>query len=109
MILSPLKVLELGLIENLCERELQSPEGVCLDLRVDEVYEIVGEGYLGIEPRRLPDAIANGLEVALQKGGKQKKTNRKEKGGNLCPKCSSPLTPQDGCEKCNSCGYTQCN
>ncbi|HLC73827.1 MAG TPA: hypothetical protein VJH20_04300 [Candidatus Nanoarchaeia archaeon] len=50
MIISAVKVLELNekynLIENLSEREMNNPEGVCLDLRVGQVYRIVGESYL---------------------------------------------------------------
>ena len=54
MILSALKVLELGLIENLCERESENPEGVGLDLRVGSAYQLIGDGYLGITDRRFP-------------------------------------------------------
>jgi len=58
MIISAKKVLELnkkyGLIENLSERELQ-PEGVGIDVRVGEVYELKGKGYLGIDKRKTPD------------------------------------------------------
>jgi deoxycytidine triphosphate deaminase len=39
------------LIKNLSERELQTPEGAGFDLRVDEVYQVVSGGYLGIEQR----------------------------------------------------------
>lgn len=56
MILTNLKVLELNdkyhLIEGLCERYLQNPEGVGFDLRVGEVYQLKGEGFLGVNDRR---------------------------------------------------------
>ena len=43
------------LVENLCERELNSPEGAGFDLRFGEVYEIEGDGFLGVEERSTPD------------------------------------------------------
>jgi deoxycytidine triphosphate deaminase len=61
MRLSAKKVLELNerhnLIEGLCERELKNPEGVLLELRVGEVYDLVGDGFLGIDDRKTPEAI----------------------------------------------------
>ena len=46
MYLTSLKVLELNekyhLIEDLCERDLENPEGVGLDLRVGRVEKIIG-------------------------------------------------------------------
>ena len=58
MFLSAQKVLELNekynLVEGLCERELQNPEGVGLDLRVGEVYRLKEYGFLGVEDRRTP-------------------------------------------------------
>ncbi len=58
MPLSAVKVLELNekynLIENLCERELENPEGCGLDIRVGEVYKIKGSSFLGIEKRSTP-------------------------------------------------------
>lgn len=59
MFLSAKKVLELNekhnLVEGLCERELQNPEGVGLDIRVGEVYRLKGDGFLGVEGRDTPD------------------------------------------------------
>ncbi len=78
MILSATKVLELNkehsLIENLDERELTNPEGVGIDLRVGEVYRLSGEGYLGVEERKTPDAkivasAASGDKEVLMKPG----------------------------------------
>ena len=46
---------EIKLVENLCDRELNSPEGAGFDLRLGEVYEISGDGFLGIEERDTPD------------------------------------------------------
>lgn len=45
-----------GLIENLSERELKSPEGAGLDLRIGELYKISGKGFLGVEERQTPKA-----------------------------------------------------
>ena len=47
-------VKEKKLVENLCERELKNPEGAGFDLRIGEIYEIYGKGFLGIEERETP-------------------------------------------------------
>ncbi len=49
-------VREKKLVENLCEREMKNPEGAGFDLRLGEVFEISGEGYLGVEERNTPEA-----------------------------------------------------
>ena len=49
-------VKESKLVEGLCERELNNPEGAGFDLRLGEVYEISGEGFLGVEERKTPVA-----------------------------------------------------
>jgi deoxycytidine triphosphate deaminase len=58
MILGVNKLLKLvkekKLVENLCERELKNPEGAGFDLRMGEIYEIYGKGFLGIEERETP-------------------------------------------------------
>lgn len=55
-------VKEQNLVENLCERETNNPEGAGFDLRMGEVYELVGPsagsghaGFLGVEERQTPD------------------------------------------------------
>ncbi|PIZ00765.1 dCTP deaminase [bacterium (Candidatus Howlettbacteria) CG_4_10_14_0_8_um_filter_40_9] len=49
------KLLELvksqKLVEDLCDRELNNPEGTGFDLRVKEFYKISGHGFLGIDER----------------------------------------------------------
>src|SRR4030043_1324113 len=45
---------EQKLVENLCEREMNNPEGAGFDLRLGEVYELEGDGFLGIEERDTP-------------------------------------------------------
>lgn len=59
MTLTAAKVLELreehGLIENLAEREKENPEGVGLDIRFGDVYELEGDGFLHREERKTPE------------------------------------------------------
>ncbi|MBT4277696.1 hypothetical protein HOD96_03055 [Candidatus Falkowbacteria bacterium] len=43
------------LVENLCDRELNNPEGAGFDLRMGEVYELEGDGFLGVEERDTPE------------------------------------------------------
>lgn len=47
---------EIKLLENLSERELTNPEGAGIDLRIGELYEISGKGFLGVEDRYTPKA-----------------------------------------------------
>jgi deoxycytidine triphosphate deaminase len=47
-------VKEVNLVENLCERELDNPEGAGFDLRMGEIYELEGDGFLGVEERETP-------------------------------------------------------
>ncbi|MBI4100473.1 hypothetical protein HY439_01900 [Candidatus Microgenomates bacterium] len=39
------------LVTGLSDRELNTPEGAGFDLRLAEVWEVVGQGFLGIEER----------------------------------------------------------
>lgn len=50
-------VKKLGLIENLCERELDNPEGCGLDVRIGKLWEAVddSDGFLHIDQRKTPD------------------------------------------------------
>jgi deoxycytidine triphosphate deaminase len=45
------------LVENLCDREQNNPEGTGFDLRMAEVYELEGNGFLGVEERDTPKII----------------------------------------------------
>ncbi|MBI2459448.1 MAG: hypothetical protein HYV53_02755 [Parcubacteria group bacterium] len=47
-------VKEINLVENLCEREMNNPEGAGFDLRLGEIYELTGDGFLGVEERYTP-------------------------------------------------------
>lgn len=66
MIVSATKVLELraeyGLIHDLADRELNNPEGVGLEVRLDEAFRLVSDGFLGVETRDTPDIDPVGLE-----------------------------------------------
>ncbi len=44
------------LVERLCDRELNNPEGAGFDLRLGEVYETSGPGFLGETERKTPKA-----------------------------------------------------
>jgi len=71
MVLGVNKLMELvkkeKLVEGLCERELNNPEGAGFDLRLGEVYKMGGDGFLGIENRDTPDME----KVAEFKEGKE--------------------------------------
>ncbi len=59
MVLGVKKLLELveknKLVENLSERELINPEGAGFDLRIGELYEIKGQGFMGVQERATPE------------------------------------------------------
>lgn len=59
MILAVNKLLKLvkekRLVENLSERELKNPEGAGFDLRIGELYQAEGKGFLGIDERKTPE------------------------------------------------------
>jgi len=48
-------VKEKNLVENLCQRELENPEGAGFDFRLGEVYELKGKSFLGVEERKTPE------------------------------------------------------
>ena len=48
-------VKEIKLVENLCDREMNNPEGAGFDLRLGEIYELNGDGFLGVEARNTPE------------------------------------------------------
>ena len=47
-------VKEIKLVENLCDREMNNPEGAGFDLRLGEIYRLEGDGFLGVEERDTP-------------------------------------------------------
>ncbi|NTW89663.1 MAG: hypothetical protein HGB37_02005 [Candidatus Moranbacteria bacterium] len=48
-------VSEKNLVENLSERELETPEGAGFDFRVGTLYRLTGQGFLGVTERETPD------------------------------------------------------
>lgn len=68
-------VKEKKLVENLSERELKSPEGAGFDFRIGELYEVSGNGFLGIEERETPKTKL----VAKFEEGKVKKVSLRPK------------------------------
>jgi len=48
-------VKEKKLVEKLSERELKNPEGAGFDIRIGELYQVKGEGFLGIGERETPE------------------------------------------------------
>lgn len=48
-------VKEKGIVTGLSERELTNPEGAGFDLRIGELYEVAGSGFLGIDQRETPN------------------------------------------------------
>ena len=53
-------VKEIKLVENLCQREMNNPEGAGFDLRLGEIYELEGDGFLGVEERDTPKIATSG-------------------------------------------------
>ena len=47
-------VKEKKLVEGLCSRELENPEGAGFDLRIGELYKITSGGYIGVTERESP-------------------------------------------------------
>lgn len=60
MILTARKVLEMreehGMIHNLADRELENPEGVGLEVRLGEAFELSSDGFLHRDTRDTPDS-----------------------------------------------------
>jgi len=57
------------LVEHLSERELENPTGAGFDLRIGELYEVFGSGFLHIEERKTPELkLVAGDKVHLKPG-----------------------------------------
>jgi len=61
-------VKEKKLVENLSERELKNPEGAGFDIRIGELYEVSGKGFLGENERETPK-----IKVVARHNKKRKK------------------------------------
>ncbi|MFC1686754.1 hypothetical protein ACFL0E_00145, partial [Nanoarchaeota archaeon] len=44
-----------NLVQDLCERELNNPESIVLDLRLNKVFKMKGRAFLGIDERETPE------------------------------------------------------
>lgn len=82
---------------------------------VSQLRGIGGSRSVGFGEKRissLPDAIARAmdehwLKPALKGNGHEKKPSF-YLSGNLCPKCGVNMVREEGCQKCYSCGYSEC-
>jgi ribonucleoside-diphosphate reductase alpha chain len=91
-----------------------------VDLIVRHLQGIGGSRDVGYGPKRVrsvPDAIARALHKYLEAKKDMPKTENVESAspfppgtatGNLCVECGSPTVKQEGCEKCHSCGWSNC-
>jgi ribonucleoside-diphosphate reductase alpha chain len=88
----------------------------------ERLREVVGQlkgigggrhlGYGRARIRSLPDAIAQVLAEHLGMAESEDATSSQpmpESVGDLCPECGqATLVYEEGCQKCYSCGYTEC-
>ncbi len=84
--------------------------GVTVDKVVDQLKGIGGEHPVfqnGGLVLSIPDAIARVLENRYLEDGGTKKKNRGLGGGD-CPECGQPISFEEGCMTCHSCGFTKC-
>jgi len=80
-----------GLVENLSARELESPEGAGFDLRIGELYEVSGQGFMGVEERETPEMKL----VAKYEEGKSVKTELKPRTYYAMKTMESVNMPED--------------
>ncbi|MBW6451829.1 MAG: hypothetical protein K0B02_03810 [DPANN group archaeon] len=48
-------VKEKNIVENLPESEFEKEGGIAFDLRIGEIYELIGSGHMGLNERKTPD------------------------------------------------------
>jgi ribonucleoside-diphosphate reductase alpha chain len=104
---------------------LRMPSPLNADQRVDLIIRhlqgIGGSRDVGYGPKRVrsvPDAIARALHKYLDSRKDMPKDIEVQDSelrpddviatGNLCIECGSPTVKQEGCEKCHSCGWSNC-
>jgi ribonucleoside-diphosphate reductase alpha chain len=64
----------------------------------------INGGMYGSYEGRLVASRADLIAVALETAGAENVLNR----GKACPDCGAPLRFEEGCMKCESCGYSKC-
>jgi len=64
----------------------------------------INGGMYGSYHGRLVASKADLLAVALETAGAENVLNR----GKACPDCGAPLRFEEGCQKCENCGYSKC-
>lgn len=64
----------------------------------------INGGMYGSYHGRLVASKADLLAVALETAGAENVLHR----GKTCPDCGAPLRFEEGCEKCENCGYSKC-
>lgn len=64
----------------------------------------INGGMYGSYQGRMVASKADLLAVALETAGVENVLNK----GKSCPDCSAPLKFEEGCQKCDSCGYSKC-
>ena len=52
------------LVENLCERELNNPESIVIDLRLNKLFKLTGKGFLGID-EELKDTVDTNMILSI--------------------------------------------
>jgi ribonucleoside-diphosphate reductase alpha chain len=64
----------------------------------------INGGMYGTYQGRMVASRADLIAVALETAGVENVLNR----GKVCPDCTAPLRFEEGCMKCESCGYSKC-
>ena len=64
----------------------------------------INGGMYGTYQGRMVASKADLLAVALETAGVENVLNK----GATCPDCAAPLRFEEGCQKCESCGYSKC-
>ena len=64
----------------------------------------INGGMYGTYQGRMVASKADLIAVALESAGVANELNK----GLACPDCGAPLRFEEGCQKCESCGYSKC-